>query len=127
MAEFFARMDVRQVDFNGWEACCRDRVTDRDAGVSVGGGVEEDDVPRAGRLLDPGDQVAFMIGLAELQNVAVPGGCLAELAFDFGEALIAVNRRFATSEEIQIGAVENQDVHRGWEEWWPAISRREWC
>ena len=68
MPEFLPGVDVRQVDFDGRNADSRDGVPQGDAGVGVGGGVQDDDIELPLGLLNPANQFTLQIGLAELDR-----------------------------------------------------------
>ena len=74
MAKFLARMDVGKVNFDGRNPHSGDGVPQRDTGVSVGGGVDDDDLKFVLGLLNPIDQLAFEIGLAEVDFGPQPDG-----------------------------------------------------
>ena len=65
MTKFFAGMDVGKVNLDGSDADCGDGISEGDTGVGVGRCVEDDEVGGAFGLLNPSDQFAFNIGLAE--------------------------------------------------------------
>jgi hypothetical protein len=80
-------------------------------------GVQNDAVGRFTRLLDPVDQLAFVIGLAKI-NLQVEGGRAREAArFDIGQGVMAVYRRLANPEQVQIGAVEHEDGRHASSPW----------
>src|SRR5205085_12697634 len=61
MTEFLPRMDVGKVDFDGGNSDRSDGVPEGDAGVGIGGSVQNDYVGLALRFLNPGDQFAFRV------------------------------------------------------------------
>ena len=61
MAKFFPLMNIGQMHFNRRQTDCRDGVPDRDAGVGIGGRVDDDPVVSRPSLLDPGDQFTFSL------------------------------------------------------------------
>src|SRR6266481_4415060 len=63
----------------------------------------------AARLLDAVDQLAFMVGLVEIDVKSellrvLPAGLL-----DIGQAAAPINCRLARAEQIEIGSVEDED------------------
>src|SRR4051794_12985332 len=96
MAERLARGHVREVDFDHRNRYRLDRVAERDRGVRVGTGVEDDTERVAGcstRLVQPVDERALVVTLAELDDRAVRLGGLAARSFDICERGAAVYRR----------------------------------
>jgi len=106
VTEFFACMDVGKVDFNSRDANCGDRIPEGDAGVRIGGGIEDDQVGGTFGLLNPGDKFAFDIGLAEFDIGFECPGTITDLGFDIREGGATVNVGFALAKKIEIRAVE---------------------
>src|SRR3954452_10589984 len=85
-----------------------------DAGVGIGGSVQHradgfTGCLRCASLLDPIDQLALAVGLAEFQTPAefachIPAGTL-----DIGQRRGAVNLRLTEAEQVEVRTV--QDVH----------------
>src|SRR5687767_5779222 len=65
MPEFLPRVNVREVNFNGWELDGSDRVAQRDTRMSIRCRVEDYPVKLAFGLLQPINQFTFDIGLPE--------------------------------------------------------------
>jgi hypothetical protein len=61
MAKFFPLMDIRQMHLNRRQANCSNGVADGDAGVGLGGRVNDDPIVFRPGLLDPGDQFTLTI------------------------------------------------------------------
>ena len=68
--ERLAPEDVRQVQLDHRQLGGVQGVEDRDRGVGVGAGVDDDAVRLLARLLDPVDELAFGVGLAEIDRQA---------------------------------------------------------
>lgn len=111
MSEIFPGMDVGEVDFDGGEAHGGDGVTEGDASMGVSGGIDHDDVELFGGLLDPSDEFAFDIALAEIDFDAEFLGAAGYFLFDFAEGGAAIDTGFSEAEHVQVGAVEEQDLH----------------
>ena len=101
------------MDFDGWNPDTGDGIAERDAGVSIGSRVQDDDIEFTFRLLNPGDQLAFEVGLAELDFRAQLGGAFADLGLDLGQGSIPVELRLPLTEQVEIGAVEEKNFHAG--------------
>ena len=80
MPEFFPGVDVGKVDFNGWNSHSRDRVTQRDTGMGISCGIDDNDIKLPLGLLDPANQLAFQIGLPEINSHLQPAARLRTLA-----------------------------------------------
>jgi hypothetical protein len=112
MAERLARMDVGDVQLDHPHIRALDGVVQRHRGVGIGAGVEHHAGQRALRLrraggVDGVDQHALVVGLAEVQRVAVPLAGGGAQALDVGQRGRAVHGRLALAEQIQIGTVQH--------------------
>ena len=113
MPELLARVDVGEMDFDHRQIAGGDGIAQRDAGVRVTGGVDHDgNVRRAGGILNPRHQFAFVVGLAEL-NLRAPFRLRAHGSFDFRQCGGAVNFRLPLAEQVQVRAVEEKEFSRG--------------
>jgi hypothetical protein len=102
----FTRVNIRDVHFDHRNLQHQQRVEDGDRGRGVAGRI--DGKPgrfTCQRFLNPVDQFAFDIGLAEhhVDSEAL-GGLVAKL-LDVGQRRGAVFLRLARSEQVQIGSV----------------------
>ena len=61
MAKFFPLMNIGQMHFNSQQTDCRNGVSDCDAGVRIGGRVNNDPIVSRPSLLNPGDQFTLAI------------------------------------------------------------------
>ena len=66
MAKALAAEDVREMHLDHRQVGGEERVEHRDRGMGQGAGVQDDPVRRLARLLDPVDELAFVVGLAKL-------------------------------------------------------------
>jgi hypothetical protein len=105
VTEFFPRVDVGEVDFDGRNTDRRDGIAEGDAGMSVGGCVQDDDVKLTFGLLNPSDEFALAIGLAEVDCGVQGVGATADPSFDVGEGSLAINGGFAMAEEVEVRSV----------------------
>src|SRR5713226_8495162 len=110
--DFFASMDVGKVDFDGRNTDGGNGVPQGETGVGVSGGVQNDHVELAFRLLNPIDEFAFQVGLAEVDFGAEFRRLRPDCLLDVGQRLAAINLRLALSDEVKIRSIEKQDLHR---------------
>src|SRR5207342_712400 len=112
MAERLSAMNVRDVQLDYPSSRSGDGVMQRDAGVGVRRGVQDDTdrltvcLSSAG-LLDPVDKLALAVGLTELQ---IPTQLVRDLeagALDIGQGCRAVDLWLAHPQQIQIRAVQD--------------------
>jgi len=73
--------------------------------MSVGCGVEDNNVELAPRLLDPGDQLSLDIGLAKIHFRPFLRGTAPHHRFDVRQGGFAVNSRLASAEKVEIRPV----------------------
>lgn len=76
------------------------RIEDRHRGMGEGAGVDDDPRRRAARFVDPVDDLAFPVRLAEGQLDAEFGGEGDTVALDIREGLMAVDVRLALAEQV---------------------------
>ena len=109
VAEALAAKDVRQMHLDHRQTGGGERVEHGDRGMGQRAGIQNDAVGRFTRLLDPVDQLAFVIGLAKIDLQVERGRAREAARFDIGQGVMAVDRRLAHPEQVQIGAVEHKD------------------
>ena len=111
MAEFFAGMDVGKVDFHDRHLGGGDGIAQRHAGVGVAGGIDHHHIGLPQSVLNPRHQRAFVVALAKL-NVRAALGLFTHGVFDVGQRRGAVNLRLPLPQQIEVGAVEEENLHR---------------
>ena len=113
--ERFPRVHVAQVHLDERDLHGEQRIAQRDARVGEAGGVEDDEGHVAGRrLVDPRDQLGLGIALERRQVVPGLGGELRHPLVDLVEGDLAVDAGFTGAEQVQVRAVQQQDVcHEG--------------
>jgi hypothetical protein len=55
--------------------------------------------------MDPIDELAFVIGLTEIDRQIKRGGARQATLLDIGQGIVAIGRRLADSEQVQIRAI----------------------
>ena len=78
-----------------------DRVVDGDRGVGVGPGIDDDARGLVAGLVDPVDQIAFMVGLAEIDGKPELFAGGPAVIFDVGERLAAIDPRLALAQRVR--------------------------
>ncbi|MNU03767.1 hypothetical protein D3C72_2479120 [compost metagenome] len=62
--------------------------------------------------MQPIDQDALMVGLARLQADPQPPRQLQQAGVHVGQGRVPVNPGLALAQEVEVGAVQDQQVHR---------------
>jgi hypothetical protein len=110
VAEGFSTVDITQMNFNRWEGNCGDRISDGNAGVGVSSGVDQDSLMLIEGGMDGINESSFMVGLEEGELDLQGLGFCFQGTIDIIECCRAVDTRFALAQEIEIGAVEDEDT-----------------
>lgn len=92
VAEWFARVNIGDVQFDQGDSRTLDRIMQRNTGVCIGPCVDHDTGKLAlgvqsARLVNPIDELALVIGLPELQFEAMRRAGLLAQGFDIGQRL----------------------------------------
>src|SRR5450432_1318686 len=103
-------MNVGDMNLDHRKLGCLQRVEQRDRRERISGGIDDDSDRMLASLMNPIDQLSFVIGLAknEVQSESRTSGGTTLL--DLGEGGAAVKVRFARSQQIEVGTVENVDA-----------------
>src|ERR1700733_13191514 len=109
MAETLSGVNVGEMDLDDPRIRALDRVGESNRGVAIGAGVENDGFARTAGVLHPGDEIAFLVRLAEVQSDSMRFAGFGQTCLDHGECFVPVNRRFARAEKIEIWPIENVD------------------
>ena len=112
VAEFLAAVDVREVQLDHRQLAGQQGIHDGDRGVGVAGRIDDDGGVAGARLLDPGDQFALVVGLAEIDLDAERIAPRAGLRLDVGQGLGTVDLRLARAQHVQVRSVQDQDLRR---------------
>jgi len=116
MSKRLAPEDVRQMHLDHRPFADQQRIKQRNRGVGIGTGVDDQPVLRRPRLLNPRDQVTLLVGLPEIQAQPQRLGAVPTQPFDITQGQGSINGRFPHAQHIQVGAVENQDRGTRWHE-----------
>ncbi len=76
------------------------RVEDRHRGVGQRAGVQDDAVSRLARLVNPVDELALVVGLAEIDRQIERRSPRQATLLEIGQGVVAIGRRLAHSEQI---------------------------
>ncbi len=109
MAEALAGDNVGKMHLDDRNAGAAQRVVDRDRSMGVGAGVKHDAGGFIARLLDPVDEDALTIVLAEIDLEAEGLRPVGAQLLDVGEGAGAVQRRLALAEQVQVRPFEDED------------------
>ena len=109
--QLVACMNVRDVDLDDGTVERLQRIDDGDGREGVAGGIDDDRVGRAARLLDEIDQGALVIGLMEGERHTQPAGEVPARRFDHVERGRAVDVRLAHAEQVEVRAIEQHQAH----------------
>lgn len=112
--ELLSGVNVREVDFDRGHGHGNNGIAKSHRGVSVSGGVEDDDISGAFGLLNPIDQFTFIVGLPEFDLGSEFPGALSDQGLDFGEGLSSVFVRLTSAQKVEVWAVEEEDFHVFW-------------
>ena len=111
VSKFFPSMNIGEVDFYGRHLDCGDGVSQRNAGVRVGGRVEYDGAVIALSSLNPTDEFALVVGLLKCRRHAALVGLILHMRFNVSQRCPSVCFGFALAEQVQVGAVEEEYFH----------------
>ena len=98
---------VGNVYFDGGNAHGLDGIKQRDAGVSVGAGIDDDAVGIAIGLLDAVDQGALVVALEKIDRNAPCLGVRGDFLQEVAVGLAAVDPRLADPKHIQVRPVKH--------------------
>ena len=106
MPEFLPCVDIGKMNLNGGDADSRDSVPEGNAGVGISRRIQDQQVEFPLGLLNPSDQLALLIRLAEINFNPQLRCSLTDLRFDVGQTRPTVDFRLALTEEVQVWPVE---------------------
>src|SRR3546814_3439553 len=91
-----APVDIRDVQLDDRAGKHLQRVEDGDRGEGQGSGIDDDAGPFVDRLVDPLDDLPFVVGLVETDRA--PAGAVAAQGLDLGQCRRAVDLRLALAQ-----------------------------
>jgi hypothetical protein len=103
-------MNIRQVDFYDWDFDRAQCVPDRDRSVRVGTRIDQNSLAFFPGILNPVNQLPFVIALQKLDFQAVFRPKVAARLFDLSQRRLPVNLGLTSTEQIQIRTI--QDINR---------------
>ena len=108
VAEFLAGMHVGKVQLDHRDLDGADGIMKRDGRVGIGTGVDGDAGSGVAGFVNPVDQIAFVVRLAEIDGKTQLLAFSLAQHFDIGERLAAIDTGLALAEGVKIGAVEHE-------------------
>src|SRR5258708_26115604 len=109
VAEFVAPINVGEVHLDDRQGGGVERIEYGDRGVREGAGIEDDAVCGLPRLVNPVDQLAFVVRLAEIHDEVERSGTFEACLLDVRQRLMAVDFRLAQAEQVEVRSVEDQN------------------
>jgi mono/diheme cytochrome c family protein len=109
VAEGLALVDIGQMHLDHRHAGQPQGVMDGDRGVTVGSGIDDDPAGRRMRLLDPSDEFGLAVALARFDDEPESLGARRAARLELGQGLAAIDVGLPHPEQVQIGAVEDED------------------
>src|SRR5581483_11404190 len=113
VAKALAPENVRQMHFDDRQVGGVERVEHGDRGVGQRAGVEDDAVRGVARLVNPVDELAFVIGLAALDRQVERAGAGEAALLDIGERVVSVGCWLGHPEQVDVRAVEHKNEGPG--------------
>ena len=112
MPERFTGMHVGEVHFDHRHFTGHQRVSNRHRGVGPGRRVDHNTGATRAGAVNPVEQFAFVVGLAEFDFQPELFGAATTQGGDIGQGLMAVGGGLAGAEQVEVGAVEHQHDRR---------------
>lgn len=114
VAEFLPRMHIRDMKFHHRYGNGLDRIVKGDRGMGKGAGIDGDTGSPLAGLMHPINEHALVIALAKLDSQSEFGSNGRTFLLDIGQGLAAVDARFAFSQHVEVGTVEDENrfAHR---------------
>ncbi len=109
MAECFPRMDVGNMHFYNGSCDCTNGIGNRHRSVGIRPGIDDDAVKRKTYLVDFINELPFVVALKIMQVHIVKGGY--QNFKIILKSLSPVHFRFAYAKEIEVGSVEDEELH----------------
>lgn len=109
MTKFLAGLGVGEVALDGRQADGADGVTQGNGGVGVATGVDDDARRPRPRFVQGINQRAFVIGLKCPHFEAERFAFGFERGVNIGQRRRAIHLRLARAEQVEVGAVEDED------------------
>lgn len=109
MSPRLSSMNIAHMQLNERDTHAQQRIADSNGGMRVRAGVDDDPVDMTARGLDAVHNGAFVVGLEGVEGAAVIRGDIGAVGLDVGEGCAAVDVGFAGAQEVEVGAVDEED------------------
>ncbi len=113
LAKRLARVHIADMYFDERQIHGEQGIAQCNARMRECAGIQDDEITGAGSLLDPVYELSLRIALKRGKAVTEIGGLAGEALLDLGQRRIAVDTRFARAEQVQICAIDEQEVRHG--------------
>jgi len=110
LAKGFARIHIADMYFDEWQVDGQQGVTQCDTCMGECAGVQDNEIGGTAGLLDPVHEFGLRIALECGKAMAEVGGLGRHLLFNLSQRRAAVDIRFARAEQVQVRAVDEQDM-----------------
>ena len=103
LAKRLALVDIRQMHFDRGQPHGSNGIAYGDAGMRIGGRINDNPVVSTSGFLDPDDQIAFVVRLPDIDFHTQLLGQLGQGRIDSVQCLGAIDGLLPRTEEVQIG------------------------
>ena len=114
MTKRLTRMGVAQVELHVRDGHSEQGIPQRNGCMGEGTGIDQDAVDRAHRLVDPLHKGTLKIALVTIQLHTGSSGTLFQVLLNRIQRLVPIETRLPLPKQIEIGAIEQQQLHRPW-------------
>ena len=113
--ELFPPVNIRQMDFYHWDFDRAQCIPDRDRRVRVAARIDQNSLALFPGILNPVNQVTFVIALQKLDFQVMVRAKIAARLFDLSQRRFSVNLRLTSTKQIQIRTIQDINcLHTYW-------------
>ena len=111
MPERFPGMGVAQMQLDVGDRDAKQRIPECNRGMRQRTGIDQNSLGLAHGLMNAVDQGPFEIALEAIQNGSSLLRFSTQPCLDAGEGVVAIDPRLPLAQQIEIGAVQQQQMH----------------